>query len=263
MFRSFKGCVAGVKRYVDYWRFQESFAVEPITPPRIPSGLETMLAGSGALSEADSAMIASHFSVPFPRSALCVTEDQAADAVKKLGAPVVMKACGSAILHKSDAGLVKIGVGFDDVVPVFRLLDRKGREHGGEAGYEGVLIQEMAPEGEEVIVGVKNDLQFGPVVVFGLGGIFVEVLKDVSMRVAPVSRRDAEGMVREVRGYPLLEGARGRPAADVDGVVDLICNVGRMAMDLRERLAELDLNPVRVRAEGDGVIALDALVVRR
>ncbi|HEV2686710.1 MAG TPA: acetate--CoA ligase family protein, partial [Actinomycetota bacterium] len=145
MFRSFKGCVAGVKRYVDYWRFQESFTPVAITPPRIPSGLETMLAGSGALSEADSAMVASHFSVPFPRSALCVTEAQAADAVKKLGAPVVMKACGSAILHKSDAGLVKVGVGFDDVVSVFRLLDKKGREAGGEAGYEGVLVQELAP----------------------------------------------------------------------------------------------------------------------
>jgi len=262
MFRSFKACVAGVKRYVDYWRFQESFAVEQVTQPRIPSGLETMLAGSGALSEADSAMVASHFSVPFPRSALCVSEDQAAEAVKKLGAPVVMKACGPAILHKSDLGLVKVGVGFDDVVPVFRLLDRKGRDAGGEAGYEGVLVQELAPEGEEVIVGLKNDPQFGPVVLFGLGGIFVEVLKDVSMRVCPLSRRDAEEMVREVRGYPLLEGARGRSAADVDALVDLICNVARMGMDLRERLEELDLNPVRVRARGEGVIALDALLVR-
>jgi acyl-CoA synthetase (NDP forming) len=222
-----------------------------------------MLASSGPLSEADSAMVDSHFSVPFPRSALCVTEDQAADAVKKLGAPIVMKACGPAILHKSDAGLVKVGVGFDDVVPVFRLLDKKGREHGGEAGYEGVLVQEMAADGEEVIVGLKNDPQFGPVVLFGLGGIFVEVLKDIAMRVCPLSRRDAEAMVREVRGYPLLEGARGRSPADVDALVDLICNVARMGMDLRERLAELDLNPVRVRARGEGVIALDALVVRK
>ena len=191
-----------------------------------------------------------------------MTEDQAADALTKLGAPVVMKACGPAILHKSDLGLVKVGVGFDDVVPVFRLLDRKGRDAGGEAGYEGVLVQELAPEGEEVIVGLKNDPQFGPVVLFGLGGIFVEVLKDVSMRVCPLSRRDAEEMVREVRGYPLLEGARGRSAADVDALVDLICNVARMGMDLRERLEELDLNPVRVRARGEGVIALDALLVR-
>ena len=99
-------------------------------------------------------------------------------------------------------------------------------------------------------------------ILFGLGGIFVEVLKDVSMRVCPLSRRDAEEMVREVRGYPLLEGARGRSPSDVDALVDLICNVARMGMDLRERLAELDLNPVRVRARGEGVIALDALVVR-
>jgi acetyltransferase len=166
-------------------------------------------------------------------------------------------------LHKSDLGLVRVGVAFDDVMPVFRVLDKKGREHGGEAGYEGVLVQELGPDGEEVIVGVKNDPQFGPVVLFGLGGIFVEVMKDVAMRVCPFTRSDAEAMVREVRGYPLLEGARGREPADVDALVDLICNVGRMAMDLRERLSELDLNPVRVRVKGSGVIALDALLVRR
>jgi acetate---CoA ligase (ADP-forming) len=262
MFRSFKGCVAGIKRYVDYWRFQESFTPAEMTPPRIPSGLETMLAGSGPLSEADSAMVASHFGVPFPRSALCETEEQAIEAVERLGA-VVMKACGSAILHKSDAGLVAVNVKAEDVAATFGFLDRKGRAHGGEAGYEGVLVQQMEPPGEEVIVGVKNDPQFGPVILFGLGGIFVEVLKDVSMRVAPIARADAAAMVREVRGYALLEGARGRPPADVDALVDLICNVSRMAMDLRERMSELDLNPVRVRPTGEGVIALDALLVRR
>ncbi|MGZ4211106.1 MAG: acetate--CoA ligase family protein [Actinomycetota bacterium] len=263
MFRSFKACVAGIKRYVDYWRFQESFTPIEITRPRVPSGLETMLAGTGPLSEADSAMVASHYSVPFPRSALCERESQAVEAVEQLGAPVVMKACGSAILHKSDAGLVALGVPAEQAGVVFCDLDLRGRAHGTDAGYEGVLVQEMAPPGEEVIVGVKNDPQFGPVVLFGLGGIFVEILKDVSMRVAPISRRDAEEMVREVKGYALLEGARGREPADLDALVDLICNVGRMAMDLRERMAELDLNPVRVRAKGDGVIALDALLVRR
>jgi len=131
-----------------------------------------------------------------------------------------------------------------------------------DARVEGVAVQKMAPIGTEVIVGMSKDPQFGPVMMFGLGGIFVEVLKDVSMRVCPLSRRDAEEMVREVRGYPLLEGARGRSPSDVDALVDLIGNVARMGMDLRERLAELDLNPVRVRARGEGLIALDALLVR-
>jgi acyl-CoA synthetase (NDP forming) len=133
----------------------------------------------------------------------------------------------------------------------------------GAPGSEGVLIQDMVGEGEEVIVGFSEDPQFGPVVLFGLGGIFVEVMKDVSLRVAPLTRRDAEEMLREVKAFPLLDGARGRPKADQEALIDLILNVSRMAMDLRERVAEFDLNPVRVLPEGRGVVALDALVVRK
>ena len=263
MFRSFKSCVAGIKRYVDYARFLDGFEPRTITPPRIPSGLETMLAGSGALSEIDSATIASSYSVPFPRSALCETAAQAEDAARKIGGPVVMKAYGSGILHKSDLGLVRVGVDPADAAKTFAELEDAARVHAGDAGYDGVIVQELAPDGEEVIVGLTNDPQFGPVVLFGLGGIFVEVLKDVSMRVAPLTRADAEAMIREVRGFPLLDGARGRPKADLDALAQLLLNVSRLGMDLRERIAELDLNPVRVRATGEGLIALDALLVRR
>lgn len=263
MFRSFTSCVAGVRRYLDYWRFQESFEPREVPTPRIPSGLETMLAGTGALSEADAAMVASHYGVPFPRSAVCETADQAAEAAERLGPRVVMKACGAGILHKSDLGLVRVGVEPADARATFASLEQAARAHAGDAGYDGVLVQELAPDGEEVIVGVNRDPQFGPVVVFGLGGIFVEVLRDVSMRVAPLTRRDAEEMVREVRGYALLDGARGRARADVPALVDLIMNVSRMATEMRDRIAELDLNPVRVLPEGKGVIALDALIVRR
>ncbi len=129
-------------------------------------------------------------------------------------------------------------------------------------GSEGVLVQEMVADGEEVIVGFSRDPQFGPVVLFGLGGIFVEVMKDVALRVAPLTRRDAEEMIREVRAFPLLDGARGRAKADQSALVDLVLDVSRMAMDLRDHVQELDLNPVRVRPEGRGAVALDALVVR-
>lgn len=263
MFRSFKGAAAGIKRYVDYWRFQAAFEPRPITAPHIPAGLETMLASSGALSELDAALVASSYGVPFPRTSLCVTDQQVIDAVTRVGGPVVMKACGSAILHKSDVGLVRVGVEAADAVAVFHDLDERGRMIDGDAGYDGVLVQEIAPEGEEVIVGITHDPQFGPVVLFGLGGVFVEVLKDVQMRVAPLGRRDAEDMVHSIRGFALLEGARGRPKADVDALVDLLCNVSRLAMDLRDNVSELDLNPVRVLPQGRGVIALDALLIRR
>lgn len=263
MFRSFKACVNGLKRYVDHARFLETFEDRAITAPHIPAGLETILAGSGPLSEIDSALVANHFGIGFPRSTLCDTADGAAKAAEQIGAPVVMKACGSAILHKSEHDLVRVGVSPAEAAATFDDLEAKARTLVGDAGYDGVIVAECAPAGEEVIVGVGNDAQFGPVVLFGLGGIFVEVMKDVSMRVAPVSLRDAHEMIREVRGFALLDGARGRPKADVDALATLICNVSRLGMDLRERLEELDLNPVRVRPVGDGVIALDALFVRK
>ena len=263
MFRSFRSFVVGLRRYLDYWRFLEGFEARPIAEPRVPSGFETMLAGSGALSEYDSSALAAQYGVPFAMSGLCETEEQAVDAAAKLGEKVVMKACGSGILHKTDAGLVRVGVPRNEVAATFRELDSGGRAHAGDAGYDGVLVQDMVSDGEEVIVGFSDDPQFGPIVLFGLGGVFVEVLKDVALRVAPLTRADAEEMISEVKGFPLLDGARGRPKADVDALADLILNVSRMATELRGKVSEFDLNPVRVKPVGQGVVALDALVVRK
>jgi acyl-CoA synthetase (NDP forming) len=262
MFRSFRAAVTGLRRWLDYWAWQERFEPRPLTEPRIPEGLETMLGASGALSEYDSAWVASHWSIPFPWSAVAEDADNAERDAARRGSAVVMKACGPAILHKSDAGLVRVGVAPQNARAVFHELEAAGRAHAGEGGYEGVLIQPVVSGGEEVIVGFSGDPQFGPVVLFGLGGIFVEVLKDVSLRVAPLTRRDAEEMIREVRAFPLLDGARGRPKADLDALVELILNVSRMATDLRDRVQEFDLNPVRVMPAGEGVIALDCLLVR-
>jgi len=261
MFRTFTACVRGLRRYIEYAAFRRSFEAPAITPPSIPAPLAALLAHDGSMSEHDAAIVAAHYGVPFARSTLCTNADEAAHAASRLGGPVVMKACGAELLHKSDLDLVKVGVPLDDVRATFDDLLARARLES-HIGVQGVLVQEMAPEGVECIVGVKRDEQFGPVVLFGLGGIFVEVLEDVAMRVAPLSRRDAEEIVRSVRGYPLLTGARGRAPADVDALVDLLLNVSGMAMDLRERVAELDLNPVRVLPEGRGVLALDALILR-
>ena len=262
MFRSFTAFVNGCRRYVEYWNWQRSFSPPSIAPAAVPPALGDVLSGSGPLSEHDSARVASHYGVPFPSSALCTTADDAVAFAKDLGEPVVLKACGPEILHKSDLGLVRVGVAPDDVRAEFEALLSAARAEA-HTGVDGILVQAIAPEGVECIVGVSNDPQFGPVVVFGLGGVFVEVLEDVARRVAPLTRRDAEQMVREVRGFKLLEGARGRARADIDALIELICNVSRLAVDLRDVVAELDLNPVRALPEGQGAIALDALIVRR
>jgi acyl-CoA synthetase (NDP forming) len=264
MFRSFRACAIGLKRYLGYWEKRKTHEVREVTEPNVPAELAEMLAGDGPLSELESAQVAAAYGVPMAPSTLVAGADAAVRAAADAGYPVVLKACGRGILHKSDAGLVRLGLTDDTSVRVaYEELAEAGRAAAGEDGFDGVLVQEMVAGGEEVIVGVSQDPQYGPVVLFGLGGVFTEVIEDVSLRVAPLTRRDAREMIRQIRGFPVLDGARGRPRADLEALEELILTVSRMAMDLRERVQELDLNPVRVRPEGLGVVALDALVVRK
>ncbi len=264
MFRSFRACAIGLKRYLGYWEKRKAHEVHEVAEPNVPAALAEVLAGDGALSELESAQVAAAYGIPVAGSTLVGSADAAVQAAADAGYPVVLKACGRGILHKSDAGLVRLGLTDDPAVrAAYEELAGAGRAAAGEDGFDGVLVQEMVAGGEEVIVGVSRDPQYGPVVLFGLGGVFTEVIQDVALRVAPLTRRDAHEMIRQIKGFPVLDGARGRPRADVAALEDLILNVSRMAMDLRERVQELDLNPVRVRPEGMGVVALDALVVRR
>jgi acyl-CoA synthetase (NDP forming) len=264
MFRSFRACAIGLERYLGYWRKRAVHEVREVAEPSVPAQVADLLAGDGPLSELESAEVAAAYGVPVAGSALVGSADDAAEAATMAGYPVVLKACGRGILHKTDAGLVRVGLTEEGAVrAAYEELASAGRAAAGEGGFDGVLVQEMVAGGEEVIVGASQDPQFGPVVLFGLGGVFTEVIEDVSLRVAPLTRRDAHEMIREIKGFPVLDGARGRPKADLEALEELILNVSRMAMDLRDRVQELDLNPVRVRPEGMGVVALDALVVRR
>jgi len=264
MFRSFRACAIGLERYLGYWRKRAVHEVREVAEPSVPAQVADLLAGEGPLSELESAEVAAAYGISVAGSALVGSADDAAEAATMAGYPVVLKACGRGILHKTDAGLVRVGLTEEGAVrAAYEELASAGRAAAGEGGFDGVLVQEMVAGGEEVIVGASQDPQFGPVVLFGLGGVFTEVIEDVSLRVAPLTRRDAHEMIREIRGFPVLDGARGRPRADLEALEELILNVSRMAMDLRDRVQELDLNPVRVRPEGMGVVALDALVVRR
>ncbi len=264
MFRSFRACAIGLERYLGYWRKRAVHEVREVAEPSVPAQVADLLAGDGPLSELESAEVAAAYGIPVAGSALVGSADDAAEAATMAGYPVVLKACGRGILHKTDAGLVRVGLTEEGAVrAAYEELASAGRVAAGEGGFDGVLVQEMVAGGEEVIVGASQDPQFGPVVLFGLGGVFTEVIEDVSLRVAPLTRRDAHEMIREIKGFPVLDGARGRPKADLEALEELILNVSRMAMDLRDRVQELDLNPVRVRPEGMGVVALDALVVRR
>ena len=165
------------------------------------------------------------------------------------------------ISHKTEARAIKLGVTSDSELNFgYHEVLANARAYKPDARIEGVLVQEILGGGVEAIVGVTNDTLFGPAVMFGLGGIFAEVMKDVSFRLAPVTPSVARDMIEEIAGYPVLAGARGRPPADVDALVDAIVRLSALAIDLEDCVAEVDINPLFVFAKGKGVKAADALI---
>ncbi|MBS3787543.1 acetate--CoA ligase family protein [Candidatus Bipolaricaulota bacterium] len=189
-----------------------------------------------------------HYGIPTTPAKLARTPEEAADLAEDIGSLVVLKVDSSQIVHKSDAGGVKVGVEPADVAWEFQsMIDNLSDTQPG-AEINGIRVQEMV-EGEEVIVGSKRDPQFGQLIMFGLGGIYVEIMKDVSFRVAPVSTTQAREMVESINGYPILEGVRGKEGVDVDSLVNIVQRVSQFAVDHPE-IGELDLNPVIASSKG-------------
>jgi acyl-CoA synthetase (NDP forming) len=201
------------------------------------------------------------YGLPGPREHIVATPDEAAEAARGLGFPVVLKALAEDVVHKTDAGLVHVGARSDDEVreAAVQLL-----EHAAQTGRPllGLLVQEMVRPVAELIVGGRVDPAFGPVVLVGGGGVTVELYKDVAIRLAPVTRGEAHEMIRQTRAAALLAGWRGRPRGDVEALAQAVVAVSRLVSDLRGELAEVEINPLAVLAEGSGVSALDALIVR-
>jgi acyl-CoA synthetase (NDP forming) len=268
VFRTFGNCVKALHACLQYWSFARSYVSPFDDAPRKPipavgdaRAVLAQASADGTLSEQASKQVLAAYAVRTSRDILCRSADDAARAAEEIGFPVVMKVSSRALTHKSDLGLVKLGVATaTDVRTAHDELVAVARTHAPD-DLDGVLVCEMISDGVETVVGVSHDDLFGPVVMVGLGGVFVEVLGDVAFRVPPFSRSDAERMVRELRGFPLLAGVRGAPPADVQALVDVIMQVQRLALDLAGDVAELDVNPLVVLPEGRGAVALDALVV--
>jgi len=178
--------------------------------------------------------------------------------------PLALKIDSPDILHKTEAGGLKLNIkNQKELITAYNEVLVNAKNYNPQAHINGVLIQEMVLGGTEVIIGLKNDPQFGPTIMFGLGGIFVEILKDVSLRVAPIGREDALEMIREIKSYKILAGARGREKADINAIADVLVRVSKMAIDLEDQIAELDINPLLVLPEGQGVRVADALVIKK
>ena len=201
------------------------------------------------------------YGIPVPRSQLAETPDEAVEIARHIGYPVVMKIASPEILHKTDIGGVRLNIrNEEEVQDSFDLLIYRTMRYMAEAEIWGCLVQEMITGGREVILGMNRDPQFGPLLMFGLGGIYVEVLRDVTFRLAPLSREEAQEMIQDIRSYPLLRGVRGQRAADIEGIIDTLLRISQLVTDFPE-VVELDINPLLVRDEGQGVVAIDMRLV--
>jgi len=218
--------------------------------------------GRDALTEIEAKQVFAAYGLPTTTTMLAKSEDEASALANEIGFPIVMKIVSPEILHKSDAGGVKVNIKDDaSCRDAYRTILKNAKEYNAHAHIHGVAIQEMAPWGTEVILGSVNDATFGPTMMFGLGGIFVEVLKDVTFRVAPVSKKSALRMIEEIRGAPILAGVRGEEPRDRDVLAETISRYAHMIVDLQEEVSESDANPVLVYQEGKGLKVVDARII--
>lgn len=211
------------------------------------------------LTEIESKELLKRAGIPVIEAKLATTKKQAISMGKELGFPVVLKVISADVIHKSDSGGVRLGLGNSTQVGrAYSDIMSSVRQRYPQATIQGISVQPMAPPGIEVIIGMSTDPQFGPVIMFGLGGVLVEILKDVSFRIVPVTRRDAAEMVREIKGYPILAGFRGQKPASVPALEELIVKVSQF-IESNPQIRELDLNPVF--AYENKAVAVDARVV--
>jgi len=213
------------------------------------------------LLEPEAKEICRQFQIPVPEFGVAVSKEEAVNLANKIGYPVVLKIISPQVIHKSDVGGVVIGLKSDiEVREAYDRIIERVRKKVPDARVEGVLVEKMYPSDVEVIVGMTKDPQFGPAIMFGLGGIFVEVLKDVSFRIVPVNEEDAREMIQEIKAYPILAGVRGKEQRDIDAIVKIILKVSEL-VSRYEQINQLDLNPIFVYEKGRGAVAVDARII--
>ncbi|MHB1419199.1 MAG: acetate--CoA ligase family protein [Bacillota bacterium] len=257
--------LAAVAEYAEKLTAYRNRVAEPSVVPagtreKVAELLSQFPAGQ-KLTEYQSKKIIAAYGIPVTREELALSSEEAVRLAGNIGYPVVLKIESPDILHKTDAGGVKLNLDSDEKVrEAYGDIMASARKYNPAADIRGVLVQEMLSGGTEVIVGMATDEAFGPTVLFGLGGIFVEALEDISIKVAPLVRSDAQDMLTEIKGHKVLGGLRGAPPLDKKAIVDTIMKISQLVMDCPQ-LAELDINPLLVFADGQGAKAADALLV--
>jgi acetyltransferase len=268
VYRNALPCLRAVRAAADFGALVRDFNAglrTPVRPaPADSAAARALLEKAGQrLTEREAKAVLAAYGLPVTREMLARDADEAVAHAGALGGAVAIKIDSPDIAHKTEAGAIRLGVHGDDAVrKAFAAVIESARQFAPQAAINGVLVQEMAASGVETMLGIVRDPVFGPVVAAGLGGIHVEVLRDIAYRVAPVTAEEARRMLRELRGYKLLEGVRGAPPADIDALVEAIVRLSWFAHDLDREIAEVDLNPLLVFERGAGVKVVDALIVR-
>ncbi len=258
--------VTALKAMADQHRWQDrplpQFEAFEVNRERVARIFEHVRADSRLqIGDAEARDILEAYCIPIPGSKLCRTAEEAVAFAEEAGYPVVMKIASPDILHKTDIGGVRLNIqSAPDVRDSFDLMTFRAMRHMPDAEIWGCLVQQQVRGGKEVIVGMNRDPQFGPLMMFGLGGIYVEALKDVAFRIAPFSRDEAREMMREIRSFNLLRGVRGEPPSDIEASTDTLLKLSQLVTDFPE-VVEMDINPLMIFEEGKGVMGIDMRLV--
>jgi len=207
-----------------------------------------------SLLETEAKELLREYGIPVPDFKLIKSEDEIVGLAKEINFPIVMKIVSPDIIHKTEAGGVKVGIKDEkEAKAAYQDIIYKVKKYKKEAKISGIIAYSMIPQGTEIIIGIMKDPHFGPVIMFGLGGIFVEILKDISFRILPLEERDAEEMISEIKGYQILKGIRGETPKDVKSIRDVLMKISQLVMDNPE-IKEIDLNPVFLFNQGLQVV---------
>ena len=259
----------GIKTLNALYKYSRHLKLAELTPPEFDDidrdavskiFNEVKADGRNVLFPHEAMNVAEAYGITAPASGLAKTADEAVEYADKMGYPVVMKIVSPEIMHKTDIGGVELNLSNSNMVRIaFDEIMRKSRKAQPLAKIYGITVDKMVPRGREMIIGMSRDPQFGPMVMFGLGGIYVNYLKDVAFRLAPMNEREAQHMMEETKSYSLLKGVRGETPADINKLREVILKVGHLVWDFPQ-LKDLDINPIFVYDEGKGVNALDVKI---
>ena len=257
-FHSYTACASALNGVGRYAKFQAGWKERAALAPAVAAKLSGLK--PGVLDEADTSALIKAYEIPTPPTALAATRESAAREAAAMGFPVVLKIQSPDISHKTEAGGVKLGVVAGEVEAGFDEIMANAKAYDPQARLEGVLIQKMMPKGHEVVIGVIRDPDFGPLVMLGSGGIYLEVLKDVIFAPPPISPDEAKRLILSLKTAAILQGVRGQKPADIDALAALVSRVAELARN-ETAIEQIDFNPLFVYSEGEGVVAVDALAV--